>query len=120
MIFYVEVNEFKDADNSKERGLFGVDDRGNIAYIGSSVLHRALEALFESTKSFFALERIGKETKRIEIKVSEKDRWLNEFRRQVPTPFWGGTMKTDIGELDHLTRLWKERNPDNVDSIVRY
>ena len=120
MIFYVEVNEFKDGENSEQRGLFGVDNRGNLAYIGSSVLHRPLEALFSNTKSFFALEREGKETKRIEIKVSEKDQWLNEFRRQVPTPFWGGTMKTDNGELDALTSLWKERKPDNVDSIVRF
>jgi len=117
MIWHCKV--YKEDKESKLIGMFGADERGDIAYIGNESLIKPLEALFGRTKSFFVIKRNERGSERVEIMPIDQERWMEEFRRQVPTPYWGGPVDFFHGRLEELTNLWRSINGDSTDHQFR-
>ena len=101
-------------EKSNLQGILGVDQRGNIFYYGHKSLIAPLSALFGNTTSLYAQVQEGNENKKIEIKTVDNKQWIEEFRRQVPAPYWGGRAEEIDGQLNtSIIDIYKQENDDN-------
>jgi len=96
MFLYTRIADEK----ANLQGLLGVDERGNIFYYGHKKLVEPLNALFNTTTSLFTQVKYYNETRKEEVKTTQNELWLNEFRRQVPAPYWGGRAEQAEGQLN--------------------
>lgn len=122
MFHYCTINKF---DTKKSEfnlvGLIGVNQNGAVAIVGESELERPFDALFETTLSFSFQKNVG------DMKVLEKinphedpEKWIGELRRQMPAPYSGRRISTDIGELENLKILWQKDGGDPLSMSKLY
>ena len=107
MINYVPVILY-DGSQKKIIGLFGLDSRGDMAYYGKSALIGMLDAFFRDSKELVRAERKENALVKTRINVNEAEKWLSEFRRQIPAPYFGGPLNTFVDNLEGLQNYMKD------------
>lgn len=94
----------------KPQGLLGVDELGRILFCGSTGLNTVIKAFLNQHKNLLVIESIGDSIIQKEIEPKEQTFWLQEFRRQVPAPYYGKPVEDFNGVLDLLTQVWERMN----------
>jgi len=93
-------------------GIIAVDMRGSIYYVGQKSLIPMLTAFLEKTRTLERLIRKDKSIIKQQVEPSDQEVWINEFRRQVPAPYWGAQSELYNGQLESVRQTYQQESPD--------
>src|SRR5665213_1338759 len=102
MIYYTRVEKV-----DKPVGLFGVDEIGRLQCVGQKGLISVLQTFFDAHHNFKIRVREGDMILEQVIEPRNQLKWIKEFRRQIPAPYYGAQILELTGTLDQLTSEWE-------------
>lgn len=106
MIDFIPILKM-DGQQEKRFGIVALDHMNQVAVFTDKNLSAALDAMFRDTKSLFRTSNSKAGLVRQEIMPNERAAWLSELRRQLPSPYYGGSIGFASHSLDQIPQLYQ-------------
>lgn len=100
-------------DDEKLVGIIAVDPQGSLYYVGRKELVKPFDAFFAKHKTLYIQQKRDKVYYRKQVEPTSQESWLNEFRRQMPAPYYGGPVELTGGFLESTANIWQQIGDSN-------
>jgi len=115
MIDFIPILKM-DGQQEKRYGVVALDHMSSVAVFADKNLSNAMAAMFRDTKSLFRTSNGKSGLVRQEILPNERGAWLTELRRQLPSPFYGGSIGSATHSLDQVPKFYVALDGESIDT----
>lgn len=115
MIDFIPILKMKDNVESRH-GCVALDHNGGVAIYADKNLTEALSALFRLSTTLLRTSRREGQMEKQEVLTNDRGSWLTEMRRQMPSPYYGGSIGSATHSLDQIPQLYQALNDETTET----